>query len=99
LLPLPTQDFEVKYYKKPKSSALNNHIYLSNDKTLLPVLPFCSVYAQNKTRVIYTRSTVKGIFGDNGNLIGDCTPDGLRKSEIYHPKKIIYASTIKLQAT
>lgn len=74
LLPLPAQDFEVKYYKSLKV-AHNNHIYLSNDKHYYSV-PFAHIGKQ--TRVIYTRSTVR-IFGDNGNLIA-MHPRGFKRS-------------------
>ena len=64
LLPLPAQDFEVKYYKSLKV-AHNNHIYLSKDKHHYSV-PFAHMGKQ--IRVIYTRSIVR-IFGGNGTLI------------------------------
>jgi len=46
LLPLPTQDFEVKYYKSLKV-AHNNHIYLSNDKHYYSV-PFAHIGKTNQ---------------------------------------------------
>ncbi len=74
LRPLPTEDFEVKYYKSLKV-AQNNHIYLGSDKHYYSV-PY--TYIGEQARVIYTRSIVR-IFGGNGKLIA-VHPRGLRKS-------------------
>ena len=74
LSPLPTHDFEVKYYKSLKV-AHNNHIYLGTDKHHYSV-PFA--YIGRQTRVIYTRSIVR-IFGDRGTLIAT-HPRSLKKS-------------------
>ena len=64
LLPLPKDDFEVKYYKSLKV-ANNNHIYLGKDRHYYSV-PFA--YIGKQVRVIYTRGTVR-IFEDRGSLI------------------------------
>lgn len=64
LLPLPAEDFEVKYYKSLKV-AHNNHVYLGNDKHHYSV-PYTHIGRQ--TRVIYTRSIVR-IFGEGGQLL------------------------------
>ena len=74
LSPLPTHDFEVKYYKSLKV-AHNNHIYLGTDKHHYSV-PFA--YIGKQTRVIYTRSIVR-IFGDSGTLIAT-HPRSFKKS-------------------
>lgn len=74
LLPLPTEDFEVKYYKSLKV-AHNNHVYLGSDKHYYSV-PYTHIGKQAK--VIYTRSIVR-IFGDNGELLA-VHPRGLKKS-------------------
>lgn len=74
LLPLPEQDFEVKYYKRLKV-APNNHVYISSDKHYYSV-PY--TYIGKHTRVIYTRSIVK-IFADTAELIA-VHPRGIKKS-------------------
>ncbi|GGX35877.1 transposase [Aquimarina muelleri] len=74
LLPLPENDFEVKYYKSLKVTH-NNHIYISSDKHHYSV-PY--TYIGKQTRVIYTRSMVR-IFGDNGQLIA-VHPRSFKKS-------------------
>ena len=55
LLPLPKEDFEIKYYREHKV-AKNNHIYLSIDKHYYSV-PY--TYIGIKVKVIYTRTLVK----------------------------------------
>lgn len=54
LAPLPTQDFELKYYRQAKV-AKNNHILLGQDKHYYSV-PF--IHIGKKAKVIYTRSMV-----------------------------------------
>ncbi|WP_103867557.1 hypothetical protein [Aquimarina sp. I32.4] len=55
LIPLVTQDFEIKYYKRHKV-AKNNHIYLTIDKHYYSV-PYAYIGVQVK--VIYTRNLVR----------------------------------------
>lgn len=74
LLPLPGEDFEVKYYKSLKV-AHNNHIYISSDKHHYSV-PF--TYIGKQTRVIYTRSMVR-IFAEDGQMIAT-HPRNFKKS-------------------
>lgn len=74
LQPLPTKDFEVKYYKSLKV-AHNNHVYMSSDKHHYSV-PYTHIGQQ--TRVIYTRSMVR-IFSQEGQLLA-VHPRGFKKS-------------------
>ena len=74
LQPLPTNDFEVKYYKSLKV-AHNNHIFISSDRHHYSV-PY--TYIGQHTRVIYTRSVVR-IFSSQGQLIA-VHPRSLKKS-------------------
>ena len=55
LAPLPTEAFEIKYYKEYKL-AQNNHIYLGEDKHYYSA-PF--QYIGKKLKVVYTRSLVR----------------------------------------
>lgn len=55
LMPLPEQDFELKYYKELKV-AKNNHILLHPDKHYYSV-PYS--YIGRKVKVVYTRSLVR----------------------------------------
>jgi len=54
LAPLPTSDFELKYYRQLKV-AKNNHVYLGQDKHYYSV-PYIHIGA--KANVVYTRSMV-----------------------------------------
>jgi len=55
LSPLPTAEFEIKYYKEYRV-AKNNHIYLTPDKHYYSV-PYTCI--GQKVKVIYTRNTVR----------------------------------------
>lgn len=55
LTPLPSQDFELKYYRRLKV-AKNNHIYLTQDKHYYSV-PY--IHIGKQATVIYTRSMVR----------------------------------------
>lgn len=70
---LPTEDFEIKYYKKLKV-AHNNHIYLGVDKHYYSV-PYA--YTGKQVRLIYTRSLMRIFY--EGKLIA-VHPRGLKKS-------------------
>jgi transposase len=63
LAPLPSREYEIKYYKELKV-AKNNHIYLSEDKHYYSVH---YTYIGRRVLVIYTRSMVY-IYA-HGNLI------------------------------
>ncbi len=52
--PLPAQPFELKYYRVLKV-AVNNHIYLNEDKQYFSV-PY--IYIGTEVKVVYTRSMV-----------------------------------------
>ena len=56
---LPTEDFELKYYREYKVSK-NNHIYLGQDKHYYSV-PY--QYIGQRAKVIYTRSLVRIYVG------------------------------------
>jgi len=54
LIPLPTERFQIKYYKELKVSK-NNHIYLSDDKHYYSV-PYKLI--GQRVKLVYTRDTV-----------------------------------------
>jgi len=74
LRPLPTEDFQIKYYRELKV-AQNNHIYLTIDKHYYSV-PY--KWIGEKVKVIYTRSMVR-IYA-RGEMVAihprDYTPGG-----------------------
>jgi hypothetical protein len=74
LNPLPTEGYELKYYRELKV-AMNNHIYLAIDKHYYSV-PFR--WTGEKVKVIYTRSVVRIYL--KGEMIAihprDYTPGG-----------------------
>lgn len=77
LQPLPSETFEIKYYKEYKV-AKNNHIYLGEDKHYYSV-PF--TYIGMNVKVIYTRSLVKIYY-----------KAGLIATHIRHLKKGAYST-------